>query len=92
MQTALRKLVEQEFEKFFEFDTENRSVVTSVSARLFAEHMVQLFGKQEHILYMDTEQYEKLQKIERELHAGSDAMRDAAHRLWLRLSEIKIQN
>lgn len=32
--------VEKEFDKFFEFPGEDRSVVSSVSARLFARHCV----------------------------------------------------
>lgn len=32
-----RDEIAKEFDRFFEFDTEDRSTVTSVSARLFAE-------------------------------------------------------
>ncbi len=31
--------IEAEFDKFFEFPEENRSIVTSVSAKLFAQHI-----------------------------------------------------
>lgn len=33
--------IEQEFDKFFEFDSANRSTVTSTSAKLFARHMME---------------------------------------------------
>jgi hypothetical protein len=35
-----------EFDRFFEFDTEDRSLVTSVSCRLFALHIARLQAKQ----------------------------------------------
>lgn len=31
--------IAKEFDRFFEFDTDDRSTVTSTSARLFAEHI-----------------------------------------------------
>lgn len=34
-----RDEIAKEFDQFFEFDTEDRSTVTSTSARLFAEHI-----------------------------------------------------
>ena len=34
-----KQYLEDEFGRFFEFDTEDRSTVTAVSAKLFAEHM-----------------------------------------------------
>lgn len=37
-----RKFIEDEFDKFFEFDTDDKSIVLSVSCRLFAEHIAQL--------------------------------------------------
>jgi hypothetical protein len=39
--------IEKEFNTFFEFDTEDRSTVTSVSAKLFAEHIAKLCEKRE---------------------------------------------
>lgn len=37
-----RDEIAKEFDLFFEFDTEDRSIVTSVSARLFAERIAAL--------------------------------------------------
>jgi len=37
-----RDEIAKEFDLFFEFDTEDRSTVTSVSAKLFAERMAAL--------------------------------------------------
>ena len=37
-----RKFIEDEFDKFFEFDTNDKSIVLSVSCRLFAEHISRL--------------------------------------------------
>lgn len=37
-----RDEIAKEFDRFFEFDTEDRSTVTSVSARLFAERIAAL--------------------------------------------------
>ena len=34
-----KQFLETEFNKFFEFDSEDRSFVTSTSAKLFAEHV-----------------------------------------------------
>ena|SRR5690625_2615403 len=36
----IKTLIEREFDAFFEFETDNRDVVTSTSAKLFAEHVV----------------------------------------------------
>lgn len=41
-----RKFIESEFDKFFEFDTEDKIVVLSVSCRLFAEHIAQCVVEQ----------------------------------------------
>lgn len=35
----LRKIIDEEFDNFFEFSTEDKSSVTSVSCKLFAEHI-----------------------------------------------------
>ncbi len=37
-----RDEIAKEFDRFFEFDTEDRSIVTSVSAKLFAERIADL--------------------------------------------------
>lgn len=37
-----RDKIAKEFDRFFEFDTDDRSTVTSVSARLFAERIAVL--------------------------------------------------
>lgn len=37
--TQIRALVAAEFDRFFEFTTDDRSIVTSTSAKLFAEHI-----------------------------------------------------
>lgn len=37
-----RDEIQKEFDRFFEFDTDNRSIVTSTSAKLFAEHIAGL--------------------------------------------------
>lgn len=34
--------IAKEFDRFFEFDTDDRSTVTSTSARLFAEHIARV--------------------------------------------------
>ena len=34
--------VDEEFNKFFEFDTDDKSTVTSVSCKLFAEHIAEM--------------------------------------------------
>lgn len=34
--------IEKEFDKFFEFDTDDKSTVTSVSCKLFAEHIAEM--------------------------------------------------
>ena len=36
----LQKLIEDEAEKFFDFPTDRRDYVTTLSAKLFAEHMI----------------------------------------------------
>lgn len=43
----LQARIQEEFDKFFEFDTEDRSFVTSVSCRLFAERMIELEKRDE---------------------------------------------
>ena len=40
------KSIEKEFESFFDFPTENVDSVTSISAKLFAEHCVNKISKQ----------------------------------------------
>lgn len=35
----LRKIIDEEFNNFFAFETEDRSNVTSVSCKLFSEHI-----------------------------------------------------
>lgn len=45
MRESLKK-IEKEFEDFFEFPTENNDSVTSASAKLFAEHCVDIVSKQ----------------------------------------------
>ena len=42
-----RAFIEREFNQFFEFDSEDRRTVTSVSCRLFAEHIAQRAAEQE---------------------------------------------
>lgn len=42
-----RAFIEREFNQFFEFDSEDRRTVTSVSCRLFAEHIAQRAAGQE---------------------------------------------
>lgn len=37
--------IEKEFDAFFEFDTEDRSAVSSVSAKLFAECIARMYEK-----------------------------------------------
>ena len=37
-----RDIVNSEFDKFFEFDSNKKTHVTSVSCKLFAEHMIEL--------------------------------------------------
>lgn len=37
-----RDEIQKEFDRFFEFDTDDRSIVTSTSAKLFAEHIAGL--------------------------------------------------
>ena len=34
--------IEKEFDKFFEFDTDDKSVVTSVSCKLFAKYIAEM--------------------------------------------------
>lgn len=38
--TDTRKYIDEQFNKFFKFDTEDRSIVTSTSCKLFAEHLI----------------------------------------------------
>ena len=38
--TDTRKYIEEQFDKFFEFDTDDKSTVTSTSCKLFAEHLI----------------------------------------------------
>jgi len=38
----MRKVIDAEFDRFFEFNSADRSKVTSVSCKLFAEHIVEL--------------------------------------------------
>lgn len=40
-----REEIEKEFDLFFEFDTDDRSVVTSIFKKRFAEHVVMCFVK-----------------------------------------------
>lgn len=39
--TDTRKYIEEQFDQFFEFDTDDRSTVTSASCRFFAEHCIE---------------------------------------------------
>jgi hypothetical protein len=41
--------------------------------------------------FIDNEQYVALDKLSKELHGGSDAMRDVGHKLWLLLHVIAEQ-
>lgn len=43
-----RAQIEREFNNFFEFESNDRRMVTSVSCRLFAEHIAALSAEQEH--------------------------------------------
>lgn len=38
--TDTRKYIDEQFDKFFEFDTDDKSTVTSTSCKLFAEHLI----------------------------------------------------
>lgn len=38
--TDTRKYIDEQFDKFFEFDTHDKSTVTSTSCKLFAEHLI----------------------------------------------------
>ena len=38
--TDPRKYIDEQFEKFFEFDAPDQSTVASVSCKLFAEHLI----------------------------------------------------
>ena len=40
------KRIEEEFKSFFEFPTDDKSSITSVSCKLFAEHCVENISKQ----------------------------------------------
>ena len=40
---------------------------------------------------IDADDFKRLRKIERELHAGTDRERDFGHRLWLILNDIEGQ-
>ena len=42
--------------------------------------------------FMEEEDLQKLRNIERRLHAGSDAMRDEGHKLWLVLNRLEDHN
>jgi len=41
--------------------------------------------------FIDNEQYMALDKLSKDLHAGSDAMRDIGHKLWYLLDFISKQ-
>jgi len=41
---TMREIIENEAETFFEFPTEGRTHVTTVSAKLFAEHVLRSLG------------------------------------------------
>jgi len=42
--------------------------------------------------FLEEEEFQKLRNIERRLHAGSDAMRDEGHKLWLVLNRLEDHN
>jgi hypothetical protein len=42
--------------------------------------------------FIEEEDFQKLRNIERRLHAGSDAMRDEGHKLWLVLNRLDDHN
>jgi hypothetical protein len=42
--------------------------------------------------FIEEEDFQKLRNIERRLHAGSDAMRDEGHKLWLVLNRLEDHN
>jgi hypothetical protein len=44
----IREIIEREFELFFVFPGDDRRMVTSVSARLFAEHCIEILLEGKH--------------------------------------------
>ena len=74
--TDTRKYIEEQFDQFFEFDTDDRSTVTSASCRFFAEHCIEqllaVIAKKDESLIKACE---LIEKFSLQVYNGSDCLR-----------------
>ena len=73
--TDARKYIEEKFDQFFEFDTDDRSAVTSASCRFFAEHCIEqlmaVIAKKDDALIKACE---LIEKFSLHVYNGSDCL------------------